>query len=275
MAATAINGPAVLGDDEVAAFQRDGYLVPRFRFEGDQLRRLQIQAEKLLADNPGRGDEPMVCPHVPGAGVQGLKGDGAWLEFSIDQRVLDMVEQLIGPDIILWGTNCFHKPAGTGRRIPFHRDGRYWPIEPLATVTVWVAIESTDRGNGCLRIIPGSHQGREVGEHFTSRDPADAIPETLSPNSFDESSAVDVALEAGQMALFDVYTVHGSWANTGDRRRLGYAMRYMPSTSCFNHDGAQRRDMPSNAHHTRPLFLVRGVDRCGRNDFQRGHPPAT
>ena len=78
------------------------------------------------------------------------------------------------------------------------------------------------------------------------------------------------------MVLFDVFTIHGSDANASVQRRLGYAMRYMPSTSWFNHDGAQRVGLPSNAHNTRPLFLMRGADVCGRNDFERGHPaPAT
>jgi len=268
-----MTGPSVLSADEVSAYRRDGFLVPRFRLAGERLEWLQGLAEALLRDNPGRGDEPMVCPHVPGGGVQGIRGNRAWLQVSVDPTLLDMVEQLIGPDIILWGTNCFHKPAGTGRRIPFHRDGRYWPIEPLATCTVWIAIEATDRDNGCLRVVPGSHRAAEVGEHYTSEDPADAIPETLAPGAFDEADAVDVPLEAGQMVLFDVYTIHGSWPNAGSRRRFGYAMRYMPSTSWFHHDAAERREASTaNAHHTRPLFLVRGVDRCGRNDFRRGHP---
>ena len=219
----------------------------------------------------------MVCPHVPGSGIQDLRGDKAWFEYSNDPDLLDMVEQLIGPDIILWGTNLFHKPPENnhqtgGRRIPFHRDGRYWPIEPLNTLTVWIAIEATTKANGCLQVIPNSHLNKRVGDHFTSSDPADAIPETLKFSEFDSNDAVYLELEEGQMALFDVFTIHGSDANVSVNRRTGYAMRYMPSTSWFNHDGAERVELSSNAHNTRPLFLVRGKDRCGKNDFLRGHP---
>ena len=262
----------VLSGSEVTQYQRDGYLVPSFRFEGEQLERLQGLANELLERNAEFGDTPMVCPHVPGSGVQGLRGDKAWMAYSDDPQLLDLVEQLIGPDIILWGTNLFHKPAGTGRRIPFHRDGRYWPIEPLATLTVWVAIEASTAANGCLRVIPGSHRARQVGDHFTSEDPADAIPETLAASEFDAGEAVPLELEAGQMALFDVFTIHGSEANTSADRRLGYAMRYMPASSWFHHDAAQRAELSSNAHNTRPLFLLRGRDVSGRNDFERGHP---
>ena len=82
----------VLSEAEVAAYRRDGFLVPRFRLEGSRLAQLQHLADRLLDDNPGRGDEPMVCPHVPGSGVQGIRGDRAWLDVSVDADILDMVE---------------------------------------------------------------------------------------------------------------------------------------------------------------------------------------
>ncbi|MCP5149820.1 MAG: phytanoyl-CoA dioxygenase family protein [Ectothiorhodospiraceae bacterium] len=259
--------------DEVSAHYREhGFAVPRYRLPPTRLAALQALAARLIDDNRHLGDQPMVCPHVPGGGVQGLKGDRAWLAISLEPAILDLVESVVGPDIILWGTNLFAKPAGVGRRVPFHRDGRYWPIEPLASVTVWIAVERCDAENGCLRVVPGSHRARAVGTHYTSQRPEDLIPETLDPREYDAGSAVDVVLEAGEMVLFDVYTIHGSNPNTSDRRRIGYAMRYMPSTSRFVHDAAERRDQPSSAHHTRPLFLVRGTDRCGANDFRTGHP---
>ena len=267
----------ILDQEEIDAYHRDGYLVPNFRLSETKIARLQRLTDELIERNAEFGDTPMVCPHVPGGGVQGLRGDRAWFDYSADPDILDMVEQLIGHNIILWGTNLFHKPPGKdtdngGRRIPFHRDGRYWPIDPLKTMTVWLAIEATTSENGCLQIIPNSHRSGQVGEHFTSKDPEDAIPETLRESEFEAGEAIRVELEAGQMVLFDVFTIHGSGANTSAQRRLGYAMRYMPSTSWFDHDGAERVELSSNAHNTRPLFLMRGIDACGRNDFERGHP---
>ena len=233
--------------------------------------------ERVNRANVESGDTPMVCPHVPGGGVQGLRGDRAWFDYSADPDILDMVEQLVGKNIILWGTNLFCKPPGKdtgngGRRIPLHRDGRYWPIIPLKTMTVWLAIEPTTAEKGCLQIIPTSHRTGQVGEHFTSTDPEDAIPETLRESEFKADEAVRIELETGQMVLSDVFTIHGSSANTSAQRRLGYAMRYMPSTSWFDHDGAERVELSSNAHNTRPLCLMQGIDACGRNAFAHGHP---
>ena len=269
----------ILTNKEIKFYKNNGYLIPEFRLTYDRLTQLQNLANQLIDNNPQFLDTPMVCPHVPDSGIQGLRGDKAWFEFSADPNLLDMAEQLIGPDIILWGTNLFHKPPENshhngGRRIPFHRDGRYWPIEPLKTMTVWIAIESTNRANGCLQVIPNSHLTKQVGNHYTSSNPTDAIPETLDSREFDPNKSVYLELEAGQMVLFDVFTIHGSDANVSINRRIGYAMRYMPSTSWFNHDGAERREFSSNGHNTRPLFLMRGTDRCGKNDFLRGHPEA-
>ena len=95
----------------------------------------------------------------------------------------------------------------------------------------------------------------------------------MADGSFDESQAVDIELQPGQMSLHDVYMVHGAAANTSDQRRTGVALRYMPSTSLFD-----RRLRPMHGKTglavdfaQRPLWLVKGVDRCGGNDFVTGH----
>ena len=201
-----------------------------------------------------------------------MKSDPAWLQFLMHDKVLDIVGQLIGCDIILWGSTLFCKPAGRGRIVPWHRDGRYWPIKPLATTSVWIAVDDATAQNGCLRVIPGSHKARETGRHFTSARDDVAIPKTLHEDEYDEAQAIDVELEAGQMAIFDIYTAHGSNANTSDRRRVGYAMLYMPSASYYDRTDIPVPESRGAAHHTRPLILARGVDRSGRNDFLTGHP---
>lgn len=85
--------------------------------------------------------------------------------------------------------------------------------------------------------------------------------------------AVDICLKPGQISIHDIFMVHGSAANTSGRRRAGMTYRYMPTTSFFDHDWAAEmtRTMGTTDMSRRPLFLVSGVDRCGRNDFERGH----
>jgi len=265
---------SVLSEPEIAAYRTDGVVVPEFQLPPGTLAHLQSLAARLIADNPHMGDEPVASPHVPGSGVQSVKSDPAWIDIPTFPPILDMMEQVIGPDLILWGTTLFHKPAGVERGVPWHRDGRYWPIKPLATTSVWIAVTDCTVGNGCLRVIPGSHTKREIGRHFRDHSDRVTIPETLHDDEFDADEARDLELEAGQMAVFDVYMIHGSNPNRTRAPRIGYALRFMPATSHYDHHDLPIPDSRGSAHHTRPLIQVRGRDVSGRNDFTIGHPRA-
>ncbi len=164
--ATATRGHGNLSDDELAAYHRDGFLVPRYRLPAADLARLQALTERIVADNPQLADTPMACPHVPGSGIQGLKSSAAWRPLSLHPDILDIVERIIGPDIVLWGSNLFYKRPLEGPATPWHRDAAYWPIRPLATTSVWIAISDSVKENGCLRFIAGTHAAREAGEHY-------------------------------------------------------------------------------------------------------------
>ena len=262
-----------LSQAEIQTYRRDGVLVPDFRLPHAQLTLLQELTSKLIDENPHLGDEPMASLHVPGSGAQNLKSDPRWIGIPTFPPLLNMMEQLIGPDIILWGTTLFHKPAGLNRMVPWHRDGRYWPIKPLETTSVWIAVTDCHRENGCLRVIPGSHKARRTGDHYRDFSDGVTIPETLTTGEFDESEARDIFLKAGQMVIFDVYSIHGSNVNQSSDDRVGFALRFMPATSHYDHHDIPVADSRGSAHHTRPLIQVRGVDQSkGANNFSDGHP---
>ena len=102
---------------------------------------MRASLENLLRDNAAIAPESLVCPHIPYGSTHDAVAAAQWFEYATDPAILDMVEQLIGPDIVLWGSQVFCKPAHTGKEIPWHQDGRYWPIRPLATCSVWIAID--------------------------------------------------------------------------------------------------------------------------------------
>ena len=263
---------AVLSPQEVAAYHRDGYLVPGFRLPPAVLERLVALTAQVVEENPGALDQPLVGVHIPGSGKQGLKAPAGFVDIATHPDLLDMMEQLVGPDLILWGSVLFYKRAHEGPVTPWHRDATAYPIEPLATTSVWIAVTDSTRANGCLRFIPGSHRTRKAGAHDRTHKPGDYFAGSLAASEFDESKAVDVELLAGQMVVFDVFTVHGARANNGTQARGGYSLRFMPGTSVFLHDAAQDREQVGYGHETRALMLLRGADRTGRNDFRRGHP---
>jgi non-heme Fe2+,alpha-ketoglutarate-dependent halogenase len=162
--------------------------------------------------------------------------------------ILDPVEDLIGPNILCWGTSFFIKEPRNPSFVSWHQDSTYWGLEPPDIVTAWVAISESTLENGAMRVIPGSH----IGEQKAHRD-------TFAPDNLlsrgqeiavdvDGSTAVDLVLQPGEMSLHHVRLIHGSEPNPSARRRIGFAIRYLP-THVRQTVGA--RDFAT---------LVRGVD---------------
>mmetsp|Transcript_833 Transcript_833/g.851 ORF Transcript_833/g.851 Transcript_833/m.851 type:complete len:196 (-) Transcript_833:366-953(-) len=175
--------------------------------------------------------------------------------------LLDVVEQLLGSDFCLVGAQIFCKPAGDGVEVPMHQDVRYGPIQPVNSLNVWVALDCSDAENGCLCVHPKSHSQQHVFEHVSAGE--NATHETLTQDALTSlEPPVNVELEPGQFSLHDRYLVHGSKANVSARRRAGVVFRYMPTTSLWGRDSSQPERIRE-----RPVFLARGIDRCGKNKF--------
>ena len=230
--------------------------------------------ERLLEahkEDPGFSPDLILGPHMTSG--YGIAGDPVWLDFARDPEILDMVEQVMGPDIILWGVTIFGKPARQGKATPWHQDGDYYPIEPLETTTVWISLDGSTVENGCMRVIPGSHKPHRVYKHHREERSDLTIAQVVDSDQVDLESADDLVLEPGQLSIHDVYLVHGSNANHSDKRRMGLVLRYMPASSYYNHGGGEKTEQQGSRHgySQRALFLLRGEDRCGRNDFSLGH----
>jgi len=122
-------------------------------------------------------------------------------------------------------------------------------------------------------VIPKSHANQQLHEHLHEDRTDLTLQQRMAVGSFDEAQAVNLELQPGQMSLHDVYMIHGAAANTSQKRRTGIALRYMPGTSLFDRtlrpvDG--KTGVAVNFA-KRPLWLLRGVDRTGQNDFDIGH----
>ena len=262
---------ARLHEDEVAHYRREGWVVPRFRLPPARVAAMVDALETLLRQNPGVRPEKLVSAHIEGDNGEGVRGSRAFLDLARDPEIVELVSGVLGDDVILWGCHVFCKPAVEGYETPWHQDGHYWPIRPLATCTAWVALEPSTAENGCLRVIPRSHAERRLHEHL-HEERTDLTLNQRMPH-VDEAAAHDIELEAGELSLHDVYMIHGARANTSGKRRTGAALRYMPATSVFERDLRPvdgKSGVPVNFAR-RPLWLVKGVDRSARNDFNTGH----
>ena len=259
----------VLSDAEVEAYQRDGQLTPKHRLSDALLGRLTNCIETLIAENAEIRPEQLVGAHVKKSEDTGVRGVEELLELACHDDILDAVEQVMGRDLILWGSQVFSKPAGDGLAIPWHQDGQYWPVRPLRTVTVWIAIDPARIENGCMRVIPGTHTTGLMA-HESTDDEGLALNQGIA-GGVDESTARDVILEPGQFSLHDSMLIHGSNANRSGLRRCGYAIRYMPATSLFDRSIPPTRIARNQVidFQKRPIWLVRGQDRAG-NDFTVG-----
>ena len=149
----------MLTASEIASYHEEGLIIPRdFQLSATELEGLRDALDRVTRDNPDTPADFLFNVHLDQAPPLRLVGHSAFSTLATDDKILDMVEQLIGPDIINWATHLFCKQATTGRAVPWHQDGQYWPIRPLRTCTAWVAIDRTTRANGALRYIPGSHK---------------------------------------------------------------------------------------------------------------------
>jgi len=261
-----------LTEAERAAYSRDGQVTPDFQLPEAVLTELRAAAEALMAARSDLRPEFIPMPQIPlDESPEAIALARRFLDFAQRPEILDMIESLIGPDIVFWAAALFSKPGGDGRPVPWHQDGVYWPLEPMATVTLWVALDESRVENGCMCVIPGSHKQGFL-EHRTSDKDGMVLNSEIAASAFDLEAARPIELMPGQVSLHDAFLVHGSAPNSSPKRRAGMTFRYMPATTLYERGRSMTTGSNTAAidHANRPIWLLRGEDRAG-NDFQRGH----
>ena len=216
----------MLTKEQIASYHHDGFVIPDFKMPENDLLEIEKKHFDLIKEYP---EYINYCPAI-------LLKDETFLKYCMNAQILKFVEQLIGNHFALWNSSFFAKPAYNGFETPWHQDGQYWPISPLATCTVWLAIDDANEENGCLRFIKGSHKDKKLKQHSRNNKTTLTLHQELSKEELDESKKVSLILKRGQISLHDVYMVHGSKENKSPKSRRAMTMRFMPLTSKFNHD---------------------------------------
>lgn len=173
-------------------------------------------------------------------------------------RILDCVQDLIGPDIMVFHTTVWLKEARSETFVPWHQDATYFGLAPFEHVTAWVALTDSTPQNGCVQIIPASHTTGQR-PHFDQPDPRAMLSrgQTLA-DSVEEDRAINLVLRAGDVSFHHTLSFHRSGINQTDTRRIGIGISYIPTR--VRHVGPTRLS----------ATLVRGVDRYDHFD----HEPA-
>jgi ectoine hydroxylase-related dioxygenase (phytanoyl-CoA dioxygenase family) len=255
-----------LSPTQINRYHDEGILIPPWGLDDATVSALRTKLDQFLLDQ--KITEADFVPDI-------IERDASWLEYATRPEILDAVAQLIGPDIIVWGSALFCKAGRGGKATPWHQDGHYWPIRPLATVTVWIAIDDVNTENSCLRVIPGSHLARKSFEHDTDHSDAIVLNQVIRSEHLRTAEPRDIELPPGRFSIHDVYLIHGANPNNSGKRRAGMVFRYMPATSVFDRDLARQqvREMGVLDLSRRALHLVRGTDRSGRNDVMPNAAP--
>ena len=251
----------MLTESQINEYKQNGFVIPDFVMPENILLKIEERHNKLLKTHP---EFKNYCPAV-------LSYDEGFLDFCKNEIILNFVEQLIGPNFALWNSSFFAKPAINGHATPWHQDGQYWPIRPLATCTVWLAIDDATIENGCLRFIKGSHIDQKLKAHNINNDKNLTLNQELVKEEYDEKKAVNLILKRGQISLHDVYLVHGSEANNSPKARRAITTRFMPTSSLFDHKLARDNQLFSklnvNKYSDRKVFHARGIDISGKNNL--------
>ena len=217
----AVAYPITLTRDQVAAFNRDGYLKPLPIFDREEMAAIRAYFDDLLARTLAAGGNSysISTAHL---------SHGRVYDLLRDARIVARVKDLLGEDVIGWGSHFFCKMPHDGKRVSWHQDASYWPLTPSKAVTAWLAIDDASVENACMRFIPRTHLLGHLTYTLKEDDDANVLNQTVV-GADQLGDPVDVELSAGEISLHSDLLLHGSEANESDRRRCGLTLRYCPA----------------------------------------------
>ena len=211
----------ILSDPQVSQFHKNGFLPASPVLSVDQAVQLRANLESFEAEKDGA-----------------LKGSlrfknhllFKWLSDLIrSPTILDTVEEIIGPDIMVWSTDWWIKEANSPQFVSWHQDSQYWGLDTDKLITVWVALSPSTIQSGCMRVLPGSHLGQDLVHEETYHDD-NMLTRGQSIGNIDEGKAVNLLVDTGQAVLFAYRIAHASYPNQTDDRRIGLAIRSVSYT---------------------------------------------
>jgi hypothetical protein len=235
----------------VARYRRDGFYFPIPALSAAEAGEYRARLEDVERAHGGR---------LGGQLRQKVHLLFTWLDRLIrDPRILDPVEDVLGPNLLCWSSSFFVKDAGDSAFVSWHQDSTYWGLSEPDVLTAWVAFTESSVESGAMRMVPGTHTEQVAHRDTFARDNLLSRGQEIAVE-VDESRAVDVVLHPGEMSLHHVRMFHGSPPNRSADRRIGYAIRYVPT---YVRQISPVRDSAT---------LVRGVDEYGHFDLEE--PPA-
>jgi non-heme Fe2+,alpha-ketoglutarate-dependent halogenase len=212
------SAPAVLSPDQIAAYNRDGYLRGLRALTTEAMGPVRAEFDRLLAEYTAAGKDSYSISSAH------LKHAVAW-DLLTNPQIVAYVRDLLGDNVIGWGSHFFCKMPHDGKKVSWHQDASYWPLTPTKTCTVWLAIDDADPENANMQFLPASHLEGHLPYESSAADEGNVLDQTVADiERFGDP--VDDSLEAGEISIHSDLLLHGSEANNSDRRRCGLTLRY-------------------------------------------------
>ena len=211
--------PITLNPDQVASYENDGFFNPVDVLSKSETAQYRERFEDYEKANDGW--------------YELSKGQKLYLlqtwvaELASHPKVLDAVQDVLGPNIFVWGSSLFIKDPGQGTYVSWRQDSTYWGLSSPDVVTAWIALSPATKQSGCMKMMPGSHKWDQVGHRdtFDKKNLLTRGQEVVV--DVNEGDSVLIELQPGQMSLHHVKLVHASDPNQSDFRRIGVAIRYI------------------------------------------------
>ena len=213
--------PQTLTRDQIERFNREGYLKDIPIFSQSEITEIRRYFDNLLAQTLAAGGDSY---SISTAHLR----HGRVYDLLTDRRLVALIVDLLGQNVIGWGSHFFCKMPGDGKRVAWHQDASYWPLTPSKAVTIWLAIDDATVENACMRYIPRSHILGHLTYRLSENDEANVLNQTVE-NVGHLEPPVDVELRAGEISIHSDLLLHGSEANASALRRCGLTLRYCPA----------------------------------------------
>ena len=209
--------PATLNSEQIEQFNRNGYLRNIPVFDADEIVGHRQYFDRLLETVIAEGGDSysISTAHLKYGHV---------FDLLTEKRIVDCVKDLLGENLVAWGSHFFCKMPHDGKAVAWHQDASYWPLTPSKAVTVWLAIDDADVENACMRFISGSHRQGHLTYRPSSDGEGNVLNQTVE-NAEQYGTPVDDILRAGEISIHSDLLLHGSEANDSDRRRCGLTLR--------------------------------------------------
>ncbi|HEY0106186.1 MAG TPA: phytanoyl-CoA dioxygenase family protein [Rhizomicrobium sp.] len=269
-----------LSSGELAYFAKEGFVLPSAGLPPDAVAHMQESIERVVRDNDN-WENLLRMVHVPKRDglPEGVIGGEEIFKIMFHPVLLGAAASILGPNLIMWGSEMFAKPPGVGKGTPWHQDC-YNPsiksgkgADRVTSLMVWIAVDRIDRGNGCLQFIAGSGRNGPLA-HLKHAQTDALLNFEADPDLLDLGKAVPAIRAPGQFSIHDFYVVHGAEANTSSHRRAGLTFHYISAEDLYDRSignavGSGLRAPAPLAK--RPIWLVLGENRNPMNDFLTGH----